>query len=334
MSIIHEALKRKNETAKESPPDIETLLGTAKSRGLSEHRSHLFPALLGGGGVILTALITYLIARPGAVTIVVPPADRAIIMASELEPVAGPSEEFLPVDEMPAEEIPAMGVIEDIAPITPVQENFGIPVYAPLPNKPARTSGPPQAREAAQLPPAKPVVLEVESDNGIPSNAVTIEMTQAKLGSFAGAVTVDGASARPGALLRVGSEIKSTGEASVGFERADVELIGSTAARISRLERRIGRSGTPEEDVTLHLKNGAARALVRPGGGSMLVSTDALTAATQNGAFRIETAPDGSVTVINEGGTVNLIPSARQNEPMTLQPNQRITFRDGAFVAQ
>lgn len=318
MSIIHEALKRRSNPATDSAP-LKSVPVSAP-----EKYSHVVPAAIGGGGVILAALLTWALSRPAEIMVVMPPApERPAQLSEAYEPVAGPAEDA-PLDGFPEISDPVLtplgqpGIIGE-----PISNDFGIPVYAP--------------KARAKVEAVKPAVA-LDADPApmdLPPNAVTIEMTEANLASFTGGVAINGSTPQPGAKLRVGSEIRTTsGAASIGFGRADIEIGGATNARITRLERRIGRSGTPEEDVTLHLGHGAARTLVRPGGGSVLVSTDHLTAATQNGAFKISTAPDGSVTVINEGGTVRLIPTNRQNAPVTLEQGRRAIFRDGVFVTE
>lgn len=347
MSIIHEALKRKHEPPVAQTPDQRAVFPAPRA---GFDRSQLIPAILGGGGVLVAALMTYVITRPNDVTVIVPPQERQVVVASELERIPGPGEEIsmegldLPAIAEPAPFVPSLSAARSVEPEPP----FGIPVFAPVAPGRANQAVPrvglagkadpvltePSISSPSITSSAGPSVIAPMEDP-VPANAVTIEMSEAKLQSMTGTVIVDGASARPGNSLRVGSEIRaSTGEASVEFSRADVNLSTGANAKISRLERRIGRSGTTEEDVTLHLNNGEARAVVRPGGGSVLVSTDLLTAATQSGAFSIKANNDGSVSVVNEGGSVTLIPSERQNAPITLSPNQRATYKNGVFTTR
>ncbi|MEK8024133.1 MAG: hypothetical protein AAB229_10050 [Candidatus Hydrogenedentota bacterium] len=404
MSIIHEALKRRDLADRGMPGMQEQSrlnpsgLTVALDRGFrpepspsfasgmgsaSAPMSQYLPAVIGGGGVLIAALMTYLLTKPGEITVVVPPPAQPVPIAAAS--ISAPSQELSSINPanmnpfrgtvlapdneysfQPIDALPGVPISPLAAPVSPtlapaaqqpsaVPPSFpGIPVYTGRSNIPPQSVAQPITADLPPtvrvLPSAAPsvlttpapavataapsTVLTVPSD--LPPEAITIEMTDAKLQSFAGPVTVNGMVPRPEEKLRVGSQIKTSGagEASVEFSRAHVDLVGTSAAQIRRLERRVGATGMPEEDVTLHVGHGTARTIVRPGGGSVLVSTDAVTATSSNGAFTVSAAQDGTVTIQNEGGVVKLVPSDRPNETYTLRGAERVTYRNGAFIRE
>jgi len=91
-------------------------------------------------------------------------------------------------------------------------------------------------------------------------------------------------------------------------------------------------TGGSAEEVTVHLKRGEARAVVQPGLGSILISTDQVTTSAASGAFLVKTNADQSVTVSSTGGRVRIVSRANQNEVVTLDANQSITYRNGEWV--
>lgn len=277
---------------------------------------------------------------------------------------------FAPVDGLPANPLASSAI--PVRAVEEPPEYPGIPVYSGRRNLPAQavpapppasapaaaptptiTAAPASTPSAPPGPATPPVVTPVATSvtagaaptvmstpapppSDLPPEAITIEMSAARLQSFTGPVTVNGQVPRPDVRLRVGSEIRTdgAGEASMEFSRAQIDLVGASAAQIRRLERRAGPTGEPQEDVTLHVTEGTARTVVRPGSGSVLVSTDAVTASSSNGAFSVSKAKDGSVTIQNEGGVVRLVPSDRPNESYTLRGAERVTYRDGAFIRE
>jgi hypothetical protein len=377
MSIIHDALRRKEQApngAVSAQGGVTGFSGTGAASANGGPASagsvpapaskiaQFYPAIIGGGAVVLAALVTYLISRPGEITVVVSPppgmsATQSTALAAgapgspnasnpgymyqpwqtgtpvnplvpqpgtpvaPLGPGAMPGTALPPAANLPPTAVPPLGPDAAIPYADPEPSFRSIPVYhgATLTN--------PQ--------PAQPATPRIPSTD-LPPNAVTIEMSEASLASQTGGVTINGAPSQPGAKLRVGSEIRTdqTGGATVNFSRASVDLSQASAARISRLERRVSTSGAAEEEVTIHLNQGSAHTVVQQGQGSVLVSTPALTAATQSGAFTVATHADGSVSVRSEGGSVRLVPTERQNESYMLRPNETVVYRNGQWVKQ
>jgi hypothetical protein len=382
VSIIHDALRRKERIpdggASGGRLNGASPAGSPGSSGpdgigaaVEARIAHFYPAIIGGGGVILAALITYLLSRPGEITVVVAPppgtaSAQAPATAAALTATAGgsaaldaanagyqyqpwqPGAAVNPLMAQPAPSAPVAPMMPGAPPLAattlppagpdasipyadPEPSFRNIPVYhgATLTNPQAPAAPQSPARSAATTSPSPPL-------SDLPPDAVTIEMSQADLASQTGGVTVNGSPSQPGAKLRVGSEIRTgqSGAATVNFSRASVDLSQGSAARISRLERRVSTTGAEEEEVTLHLNEGSAHAVVQPGNGSVLVSTPALTAATQSGAFTVSTHDDGSVSVRSEGGAVRLVPTGRQNESYILRANESVVYRDGQWVKQ
>jgi hypothetical protein len=242
----------------------------------------------------------------------------------------------------------------DLLAFEPLREDYRI-VPPPMPGVPPPSGAPPPPPASSIFTERLPAVLEgapspsspdfrsipvyagarlQPPDADLPPDAVTIEMSEATLESLNGGVTINGSPAQPGTRLQVGSELRTAagGAASIGFTRANVELGAASAGKITRLERRSTAAGQPAEDVTIHLASGDVRAVVRPGGGSVLVSTDPLTAATASGAFHLTREANGGIRVKNEGGSVRLIPTARPDDAIQLGAGEEISYRDGAWI--
>lgn len=390
MSIIHEALKRKErlEAGDTSVPE-RGAAGPGKG-GAAFWQAPWFPGALAASGVLLAATLTYLVTRPGEITVVLPPPAQPTSatlaapggtapVAPELAypaptPPVPPGYAFQPaypaaypgappaspagtahagtygatgvptgVPVAPGPQAatgePGAGYPADAAVAsepsagTPsatatTSEYPHIPVYGAIPGI---TPGVPSSPAATAANPAQTGSRVTPSTAELPPNAVTIEMSQGRLESFSGGVSVNSTVPQPGAPVRVGTVVSTQpgAAATLAFENAQVDVAGASTARVSRLERRSDPSGSAREEVTVHLANGNARTVVRPGGGQVLISTDQVTAAASSGAFQVQARADGSVTVQSEGGQVRLVP--RSGEPMTLGVGQQATWRNGAW---
>ncbi len=368
MSIIHEALKRRDEETGVDVPGDEVFEedGTGAPTWL--------PAALGAGGVILAAVLTYTLTRPSEITVIVPPPGLAAVAPAPAAPGAldavstsidAPmAEGFLPPVLVPSEPVPQNGIVTGpgnvyVPQATPRQTapQGSIPATnLASPGSPATGAMPMPGSDAPFSPAGDPAGmmsvppgLEPPADyrdipvyNGaqlanppdLPEDAMTIEMAEGRLVNAGGAVNVNGAPAPPGASLRVGSEIRTDpgGGASLAFDRAQIELSSASTARITRLERQSSGTGRANEQVSLYLRNGSARTSVRPGEGSVLLSTEQVTATSQSGSFTVTANPDGSVVVKNEGGTVRVAPNGQPDATVTLENGQSVTYRNGTRV--
>lgn len=402
MSIIHEALKRKERLeAGDASVPVRGSSGAGRG-GAAFWQASWFPGALAASGVLLAATLTYLITRPGEITVVLPPPAQPTAAAS-LSAAGGTTvgSPELPLSPQPLDAPPgyafqpaypggpaapvgaaapigaayasgyspagAPGSVAGTPPPPAVPGGAGDPrgeyqaeavTPEPAPGLPAATTSsseyphipvygaipgitpgvPASAASAAPSPPASsagPATPRASSTGSsgseLPPNAVTIEMSQGRLESFSGGVSVNSTVPQPGAPVRVGTVVSTQpgAAATLAFEHAQVDVAGASTARVSRLERRSDPTGSAREEVTVHLATGNARTVVRPGGGQVLISTDQVTAAASSGAFQVQARSDGSVTVQSEGGQVRLIP--RSGEPMTLGVGQQATWRNGGW---
>ncbi len=376
MSIIHQALKRKERTAGDGTEvDLRSPGGAT-----AVWQAPWFPGALAAAGVILAALLTYLVTRPGEITVIIPPpaASTAPLQATAAPTSANPVADPLQAGTPPPIEVPPGYAYQPaFAPATQGQTAMPPPApasvtsgYATSPTGGVQPgAAPAYAPPAAPPAPAEPIASPNEFPHipvyggryttepagtappssapsppqasptaapasDLPPNAVTIEMSEGRLESFSGGVSVNSSIPQPGAPLRVGTVVTTApgAAASMGFERAQIDISGGSSARVSRLERRSDGEGGREE-VTVHLSSGNARTVVRPGGGTVLVSTDQLTAAATSGAFQIQARADGAVTVQSEGGQVRLVPRGGA-DPITLSNGERVTWSNNAWVRE
>ncbi|HBW46695.1 TPA: hypothetical protein DEF17_02025 [bacterium] len=333
MSIIHDALKRRDEE-----------MSAVQHEQVEEQEEHFFieeqipawvPAVLAVGGIALAAILTYLLTKPRDITVIVPPSEKNIssrqITAEypQLNPVLGeytnPNENMRDVSSLPQTRLTPSSL-----------QNTGL--AAPIIQDAQLRNGIPQPVE--QTPYIEdfrdiPVYhgTELSNPNELPPNAVTIEMAEGRVESVFGAARINGASAVPGGSLQVGSEISTDadGGTALAFDHANIELAQSSNARVTRLERQSKPNGEVSEEVTLHLVSGTAKALVRPGKGSVLISTKNVTATSSSGAFTVTTKEDGSVSVRGQGGTVRLVPTSNPDASYILNGNENVEFRDGKW---
>jgi hypothetical protein len=332
LSILLQALRRKEAEASGRPATPPATEMPAEERRWAP----FLPALLAAAGVFAAAFLTFLLTRPGSITVIVPPTNSSATTPAVSAP---------PFTPLPPPDLLAFEPLrEDYRIVPPPMAGAPLPsgVLAPRPTSSNFADRLPAVLEGTPSPAAPdfrsiPVYAGARlqpPDADLPPDAVTIEMSEATIESLNGGVMINGASAQPGSRIQVGSELRTAagGAASIGFTRASVELGAASAGKITRLERRSTAAGQPAEDVTLHLASGDVRAVVRPGGGSVLVSTDPLTAATASGAFHLTREANGGIRVKNEGGSVRLIPTARPDDAIQLGAGEEIVYRDGAWI--
>lgn len=182
------------------------------------------------------------------------------------------------------------------APIPPIRTGLeeappAVPYFPRLSSVP---SEPPARGSEAAAPAGTPTPDDAPGTAGAPeiSNDAPVSITpiSASLASLTGNIEVTGAEARPGAMLGIGSKIRSRGGAAqIDFPQADLAFEGTGSLEIRRLESRDGPEGTAR-NATIKVEGGRAQVVLRPGSprDAFLVSAGAYTLSAPSGSFTVE----------------------------------------------
>lgn len=347
MSIIHDALKQHDKEISGVKDEIKN-----EEISITEIPAWL-PAALGVGGIFLAALLTYLLTKPGEVTVIVAkdnktvPVNQHAVNSSiptnnvdvNLDPISGPylspyisptqtqqnnsSVNIGPQLQSPQSEINNQPLIS--------QQTQIVQSQIELQSKNAYAENQPFIQDFRDIPVYHGT--ELTNPDDVPPDALTIEMSEGQISSVSGSSFINGSSAAPGNGIKVGSIINTAadGNATLSFNKADVDLGNNSSAKITRLERVTKPNGGVSEEVTVYLSNGNANAIVRPGEGSILLSTKTVTASSSSGAFQISSDAEGNVKVKSNGGQVKLVENSNPNSSVIVSANETVVFRNGKF---
>lgn len=345
MSIIHEALKRQERDAANLPQPA--LLATTDPRLVIPPLSAIAgPAILGAGGVIVAAMLTYLATRPPQITVIVPP-DRQLLAARAtpasldyLPLLSGNSalltnsgaEPTLHFDEQPASTYAQTPSMERPSAEIPPSDFVEIPVPAVGPVVPM---SPASGRNERLPETVAPGARGNSGSNDVPAGLLTIALSEGRIEAITGEVQVNDRPADRGKPILVGSRIitGADGSAALAFQHANMQLVAGTNARIGKLERRTTAAGATTEEVNVHLDAGAVRSVVPPGQGSVEVKTDAVSAVSRNGTFMVIKDASGAITVSGEEGDVRVTAKSDPGKPITVRSGETIRYDNGQWRA-